>query len=66
MQYMDEFLKFAYQLRRDDTDDRYTEKFIGEHVKPKLLLNIILANYWNQDEGFMEFDESMVECQIFK
>ena len=49
MKYMDEFLKFVYYLRKIDVEDKYTEMLIEKYVRPKLLLDIVMANYWNKE-----------------
>lgn len=45
---MVDFLKFAYELRKADTDDKYTENLLKDYVKVPVLLELIKANSWNQ------------------
>ena len=41
---MDRFLKFAYELRKYDSEDIYTELLIKEHVAIPVLYELIMAN----------------------
>ena len=61
---MVDFLKFAYELRKADTDDKYTENLLKDYVKVPVLLELIKANSWNQQ--FMVFDDNKIHVKLVK
>lgn len=61
---MVDFLKFVYELRKADTDDKYTEKLLKNYVKVPVLLELIKANSWNQQ--FMVFDDNKIHVKLIK
>lgn len=40
---IDEFLKFVYEIRKQDYGNRFTEKLIKDHVHIPVLYEIIMA-----------------------
>ena len=58
------FLKFAFELRKADTDDKYTYKILKDYVKVPVLLELIKANSWNH--LFMVFDVKNVHIKLVK
>ena len=42
-----EFYHFAYELRKYDTNEEFTEKLLKAHFN-RAILQIILANKWNK------------------
>ena len=42
-----DFLSFAYQLRKHDTENKYTRKLLAGRVQPELFVDIIAANKWD-------------------
>lgn len=54
---MEEFLKFAYELRKQDRENQFTEQLIKDHVSIPVLFELIMANTWNE---VMEFDDSRI------
>lgn len=55
MHKMTEFLKFAYELRKYDVNDDYSEKLIKEHVSIPVIYELVMANQFKDDS--MEFNE---------
>ena len=53
-----ELVKFAYELRRQDTEDRYSMGFLSGQVKPPTLVDIIMSNKWSTQENKMTVDEN--------
>jgi len=51
-----ELVKFAYELRRQDTEDRYSMGFLSGQVKPPTLVDIIMSNKWSTQENRMTVD----------
>jgi len=51
-----ELVKFAYELRRQDTEDRYSMGFLSGQVKPPTLVDIIMSNKWSTEENRMTVD----------
>lgn len=49
----DQLVAFAYELRRQDLSDKYSFEFINGNVKPSILTDIIMSNYWDQKEDCM-------------
>ena len=41
-----ELFTFAYELRKLDVDDLYTESFLNGQVRPHTLVQLILENKW--------------------
>ena len=60
---MEEFLKFAYELRKQDEGNKYSEMLIKEHVTIPVLYELIMANSFNND--LMEFDYKKLEVRIY-
>ena len=58
---MEEFLKFAYELRKQDHDDKYSEMLIRDHVTIPVLYELIMANSF---KDVMEFDNKRLEVKI--
>lgn len=50
----DQLVAFAYELRRQDTHDKYSFEFINGNVKPSILTDIIMSNTWDQQEESMK------------
>jgi hypothetical protein len=48
-----DFLNFAYQLRKHDTENQYTRKLLAGRVQPELFVDIIVANKWDPDRECM-------------
>ena len=46
----DQLVTFAYELRRQDINDKYTFEFINGNVKPSIFNDIIMSNYWDKNE----------------
>jgi len=53
----DEILKFAFQLRKQDTEDKYSYHFLNEQLRPPILVDVIMANKWNGKEAKMIINE---------
>ena len=53
---MDHLLTFAYQLRKQDNTNMHTNLLLSEVVKPPILSEIILANYWDHQDQSMKCD----------
>ena len=49
----DQLVAFAYELRRQDSNDKYSFDFINGNVKPSILTDIIMSNQWDQSEETM-------------
>ena len=60
----DEFLKFAYELRKADTEDKYSARFLKPFVEMPVLYQIIMANSFNND--CMEFDHNKLRIKLMK
>jgi hypothetical protein len=52
----EQILKFAYELRKQDIEDKYTLTLIDGQVRPPVLVEIILANKWNSEACKMTVD----------
>jgi hypothetical protein len=52
----EEFLKFAYELRKIDVDNKYSYNLMNGQVKPNILVDIICSNKWNVEESRMMVD----------
>lgn len=50
----DELVAFAYELRKQDVNDKYTYDFLNGQVKPSILVDIIMSNRWNEDAFEMQ------------
>ena len=46
----DEILKFAFHLRKIDTEDKYSYNILNGQLRPPILVDIIMANKWNAKE----------------
>jgi hypothetical protein len=44
------FYKFAFFLRRLDTQNLYTEKILTNKTVPTILVKIIKSNYWEESD----------------
>ena len=55
-QNMDHLLAFAYQLRKQDHSNMHTNLLLDEVVKPPALVDVILANYWDEEDQLMKCD----------
>lgn len=55
---LDKLFEFAYELRRQDKNhgNHHTSMLLNGNVRPPVLANIILANYWDEDEKRMKCD----------
>lgn len=51
-----EFLAFAYELRKQDYDNSHTKLLLTDNVRPTILSDIVLANYWDPATGTMRCD----------
>lgn len=60
----DEFLKFAYELRKADVDNKYSERFLKPFVEMPVLYEIIMANSFNND--MMDFDQTKLKIKLMK
>lgn len=47
------FMKFAYELRKHDTNDLFTRKLLDNNVHPVIIVDIISANKWDQENQCM-------------
>lgn len=47
-QNLNEFLLFAYELRKQDIDKNHSALLLNDNLKSKILTDIILSNYWDQ------------------
>ena len=46
-----DFLRICYEIRKQDEGDKYTKIFLSEdYVKKSLIVDIALANYYNNIE----------------
>ena len=43
-----ELFAFAYELRKADVEDKYALRFLYGFVKPSILVDIIMANKWDE------------------
>ena len=59
-----EFLKFAYELRKADIDDQFSEQFLKDYVEIPVVFEIIMANSWKND--LMEFDTKKLKVKLMK
>ena len=48
-QNVEQLLCFAYQLRKQDSTNMHTNLLLDEVIKPPILHDIILANYWDHN-----------------
>jgi len=57
---IDKFLAFAYELRKQDENNSHSSLLLKGNVKPAILTDIILSNYWDSKEKKMkcDFDKS--------
>jgi len=42
-----ELFKFAYELRKIDSDNKYSRALLGQNLKSDILIQIICTNEWN-------------------
>ena len=47
---------FAYHLRKHEKADRFKYSILNGHIKPAILYEVILANYWDHSSHTMCFD----------
>lgn len=52
----EEILKFAYELRKQDVENKYSFNMLNGQVRPPALVEMILANKWDSQEGKMTVD----------
>lgn len=52
----EEILKFAYELRKQDTEDKYSFNILNGQVRPPALVDMIVANKWDGQAGKMTVD----------
>ena len=55
-QNMDQLMSFAYQLRKHDNTNMHTNLLLDEVVKPSILVDVILSNYWDNEDQQMKCD----------
>ena len=44
---------FAFELRKQDTEDKYSFDFLNGQVKPAILVDIIMSNQWVSEKDQM-------------
>lgn len=59
-----ELVQFAYELRKQDVEDRYTYAFINGQVRPPILVDVICSNQWNNATQKMEVDMSTASFRL--
>lgn len=52
-----EFLIFAYELRKQDIENQHTTLLLNGNIWPKVLIDIVLSNYWDPATGKMRCDQ---------
>lgn len=50
--------KFAYQLRKIDTDNTYSLEFLNGNVQPSILVDVIMSNQYKKVSDTMEATKS--------
>lgn len=57
---LDKLFEFAYELRKQDKNrsSQHSTMLLKGNVKPPIVANIILSNYWDDDEKKMKCDYS--------
>jgi len=53
---VNQVLVFGYELRKQDLSDEHSYEFLSGLVKPPILVDIILSNYWDDGEKKMKCD----------
>ena len=48
-----ELLKFAYELRKQDAEDKYSYDILNGQVSPQILVDIFMNNKWDEEEQRM-------------
>lgn len=51
-------IKFAYELRKQDLNDEYSNTLLEGQVQPNVLVQIIMSNQWNTEQGKMVLNEN--------
>ena len=54
----DQLISFAYELRKQDTEDKYSFEFLNGNVKPSLYNEIFMSNYWDKTAECMKVKPS--------
>ena len=56
---------FAYNLRKQDTNNNYTRLFLEGNVKSKILIEIICANIWKDSDKYKNNSMMTVDPDVF-
>lgn len=59
-----DLIAFAYELRKQDADDKYSWDFLNGQVTPAILVDIIMSNTWNNSTFTMEQQKKAPSKQI--
>ena len=57
-------LAFAYELRKQDGEDRYSYELLNGQVRPHVLVTIICSNKWNEQRQEMETKPNAKKFQL--
>lgn len=61
-----DLFSFAFNLRKQDTSNRYTRMFLEGNIKSTILIEIFCANVWRDQEQFKEAKMEMLPNISFK
>lgn len=50
--------RFAFELRKQDRENKYTWEFMNGQVEPSILISVFTANSWNPKLQVMEVDKN--------
>ena len=59
-----DLLNFAYELRKHDTENKFTRRLLEKRVEPQIFVDIIVSNKWDEDRKAMVVEEEGAEFSI--
>lgn len=57
---------FAFNLRKQDTNNKYTRLFLEGNIKSTILIEIFCSNVWRDQEQFQEAKMEILPNVAFK
>ena len=61
-----DLFSFAFNLRKQDTSNKYTRMFLEGNIKSTILIEIFCANVWRDQEQFKEAKMEVLPNSAFK
>lgn len=55
---LQQFLTFAYELRKQDYDNSHTTLLLTNSIMPQILIDMVMSNVWDPSTGTMRCDQN--------